>query len=164
MCPTSRCGAYVEPVTRGIGEVLDLSARGESFGLGYFKGNQRTRRTPYAQAAREQVAAGLEKFGGKPFIVTRRNNVKVKSLHQPIGTLTAQGGGHHYLACPTADMSVDGCAYRPLTIREKARCQGFPDGHVFAGTESDQRLQVGNAVPVNVAAWLARRVKAVLPH
>ncbi|MET7487104.1 DNA cytosine methyltransferase [Streptomyces sp. NPDC005538] len=164
VCPNSRCGAHVEPVTRGIGEALDLSVRGEPFGLGYFKGKQRVTRTSYSPKAREQVAAGLEKFGGKPFIVTRRNNVKVKSLDQPIGTLTAQGGGHHYLARPTADMSVDGCEYRALTIKEKARCQGFPDHHIFAGTEADKRLQVGNAVPVIVAAWLARRVKAVLPH
>ncbi|MFD6312024.1 DNA cytosine methyltransferase [Streptomyces nigra] len=64
---------------------------------------------------------------------------------------------------PTADLRIDECEYRPLT-REKARAQGFPDHHIFAGEEDDLRLQVGNAVPVPVAAWLARRVKAVLPH
>ncbi|MFF9808398.1 hypothetical protein ACF1G5_25340 [Streptomyces coeruleorubidus] len=119
VCPNSRCGAHVEPVTRGIGEALDLSVRGEPFGLGYFKGKQRVTRTPYSPTAREQVAAGLEKFGGKPFIVTRRNNVKVKSLDQPIGTLTAQGGGHHYLACPTSSPSRR-YTRRPARPRTKA--------------------------------------------
>ncbi|MFF1678781.1 DNA cytosine methyltransferase [Streptomyces sp. NPDC058256] len=164
VCPDRRCGARVEPVTRGIGDVIDPTVRGNRFGDGYFKGNQRTTRTPYKPRTRDRVAAGLEMFRGKPFIVTLRRNCSASSLDEPIGTLSAQGGGHHYLARPTAHLSIDECEYRPLTIREKARCQGFPDDHEFAGTEEDQRLQVGNAVPVNVAFWLAQRVKAVLPH
>ncbi|WP_225636757.1 DNA cytosine methyltransferase [Streptomyces solaniscabiei] len=163
VCPDHRCGARVEPVTRGIGDVIDPTVPGDRFGDGYFKGKQRATRTPYGQATRDRVAAGLERFRGKPFIVTLRNHCSASSLDEPIGTLSAQGGGHHYLVRPTTDLTVDECEYRPLTIREKARCQGFPDDHEFAGTETDQRLQVGNAVPVNVAFWLAQRVKAVLP-
>lgn len=164
VCPDRRCGARVEPLTRGIGDVIDPAVSGDRFGDGYFKGKQRTTRTAYEQATRDRVAAGLEWYRGKPFIVTLRNHCSATSLDDPIGTLSAQGGGHHYLVRPTADLTVDECEYRPLTIREKARCQGFPDDHEFAGTEKDQRLQVGNAVPVNVAFWLAQRVKAVLPH
>ncbi|WP_440581052.1 DNA cytosine methyltransferase [Streptomyces sp. PT19] len=163
VCPSSRCGAYVEPVTRGIGDVIDPSVRGDRFGDGWFDHFKRAH-VPYVQATRDRVATGLERYRGKPFIVTLRNNCSASSLDEPIGTLTAKGGGHHYLVRPTSDLSIDECEYRPLTIREKARAQGFPDDHIFAGDEEDQRLQVGNAVPVNVAAWLARRVKAVLPH
>ena len=40
---------------------------------------------------------------------------------------------------------------RPLTPREAARLQGFPDDFVFVGTRQDIRHQIGNAVPVPLA-------------
>lgn len=45
---------------------------------------------------------------------------------------------------------------RPLTVREYARIQSFPDSWEFSGTLSDMYRQIGNAVPVE----LARRVGA----
>lgn len=37
---------------------------------------------------------------------------------------------------------------RPLSVRECARIQGFPDDWYFSGSMSRQYLQIGNAVPV----------------
>ena len=43
---------------------------------------------------------------------------------------------------------------RPFTTREYARIQTFPDDWKFAGTQTSIYKQIGNAVPVNMAARL----------
>lgn len=48
---------------------------------------------------------------------------------------------------------------RPLTVREYARIQTFPDDYVFHGSVSQQYKQIGNAVPVNLAYYLALEIK-----
>jgi DNA (cytosine-5)-methyltransferase 1 len=40
---------------------------------------------------------------------------------------------------------------RPLTPREAARLQGFPDSFIFLGTRADIRSMIGNAVPPPLA-------------
>jgi DNA (cytosine-5)-methyltransferase 1 len=44
---------------------------------------------------------------------------------------------------------------RPLSVRECARLQGFPDTWEFAGAMNQQYMQIGNAVPVHLAKAVA---------
>jgi DNA (cytosine-5)-methyltransferase 1 len=78
--------------------------------------------------------------------VYRRINRK-----EPAKTLIAAGGGgtwgYHY---PKP---------RPLTNRERARLQTFPDSFVFEGSNAEVRRQIGNAVPPLAAGIIARELK-----
>ncbi|MGD9689149.1 MAG: DNA cytosine methyltransferase [Phycisphaerales bacterium] len=53
-------------------------------------------------------------------------------------------------------------AHRPITHREAARLQGFPDDFVFEGKRIEVGIQIGNAVPPQLAEAIARHVKEVL--
>lgn len=64
--------------------------------------------------------------------------------HEPSLTLT----------CAPAQNQTERChpdETRPLTVREYARIQTFPDDWVFQGSMNQQYKQIGNAVPVNLA-------------
>lgn len=47
---------------------------------------------------------------------------------------------------------------RPLTPREAARLQGFPDEVIFKGTRQDIRRQIGNAVPPPLAKVIGEAI------
>ena len=47
---------------------------------------------------------------------------------------------------------------RPFTVRENARCQCFPDDWMFCGSVGQQYKQVGNAVPVQLAYEVAKKI------
>lgn len=48
---------------------------------------------------------------------------------------------------------------RPLTIREAARIQTFPDEFFFSGNDSQKIQQIGNAIPPVFAQTLAEHIK-----
>lgn len=71
------------------------------------------------------------------------------SLDEPSLTLT----------CSPCQKQTERChplETRPLSVREYARIQTFPDNWVFKGSMSDKYKQIGNAVPVNLA-WAVGR-------
>ncbi len=51
---------------------------------------------------------------------------------------------------------------RPLTPREGARLQGFPDWFKFFGTRADWRRQIGNAVPPPLATAIGKSLKEAM--
>jgi len=58
------------------------------------------------------------------------------------------------LTCAPAQNQTERChpdETRPLTVREYARIQTFPDDWEFVGSLAAQYKQIGNAVPVNLA-------------
>ncbi|MEU0074127.1 DNA cytosine methyltransferase [Streptomyces sp. NPDC006332] len=157
ICPNRRCGhREVVPLTRPIGDVLDLSAPTRRFGDG--KAGKKFR--PYAATTRAKVELGLRRFEGKPFLVILRNHSTVQSLDEAAPAFTAEGNHHMYVE--PAGATLDDCRVRMFTNREKARGQGFPDSHQFAGTSTEVNRQIGNAFPPPSARWLAERVREVL--
>lgn len=53
-------------------------------------------------------------------------------------------------------------AHRPITHREAARLQTFPDDFVFEGSKIEIAKQIGNAVPPRLAETVARTVRRML--
>ncbi|MBO4659477.1 MAG: DNA (cytosine-5-)-methyltransferase [Prevotella sp.] len=69
------------------------------------------------------------------------------------------------LTCAPAQKQTERChplETRPLTVREYARIQTFPDEWCFVGNLADQYKQIGNAVPVNLAYAIGRSLIRLL--
>lgn len=63
------------------------------------------------------------------------------------------------LTCAPAQKQTERChptETRPLSVREYARIQTFPDEWRFCGPLSAQYKQIGNAVPVNLSWAIGR--------
>jgi DNA (cytosine-5)-methyltransferase 1 len=69
------------------------------------------------------------------------------------------------LTCSPAQKQTERChpeETRPLTIREYARVQTFPDNWEFTGPITAQYKQIGNAVPVNLGYAVGRSLVNLL--
>ncbi|HLB57064.1 MAG TPA: DNA cytosine methyltransferase [Coxiellaceae bacterium] len=69
------------------------------------------------------------------------------------------------LTCAPAQKQTERChpeETRPLTVREYARIQTFPDDWTFEGSQSSVYKQIGNAVPVNFAQAIGRSIIKLL--
>lgn len=96
------------------------------------------------EAVQKEYMGGSFYLGGGKTGMARR-----LSMDEPALTLT----------CSPAQKQTERChplQTRPLTVREYARVQTFPDEWRFMGNMSAQYKQIGNAVPVNLAFAMGR--------
>ncbi|MEK6658963.1 MAG: DNA (cytosine-5-)-methyltransferase, partial [Campylobacterota bacterium] len=63
------------------------------------------------------------------------------------------------LSTPSSSRCIHPKAPRPLTTREGARIQCFPDDYIFYGSRSSKNLQIGNAVPTFLSIVLKNAIK-----
>lgn len=92
---------------------------------------------------------GMAAGGGKRGIARRL------SMDEPCLTLTTS-------PCQKQTERCHPIETRPLSVREYARIQTFPDTYVFCGGMANQYKQIGNAVPVNLAKAMAQQIRAFL--
>lgn len=97
----------------------------------------------------EEYAPYAGKSGGSTGIAKRL------SWDEPCPTLLTSPKGKTTARCHP-DHS------RPLTIREYARIQTFPDAWLFSGSLTSAYRQIGNAVPVNLAFYIGSSLQKVL--
>ena len=95
------------------------------------------------EVQKSYMGASFNLGGGKTGMARRL------SMDEPSLTLT----------CAPAQKQTERChpiETRPLTVREYARIQTFPDEWKFVGNLTSQYKQIGNAVPVNLAWAIGR--------
>lgn len=99
----------------------------------------------FKKRANRRVADGMptEKRGGAP------SGLKRLIASEPCLTIT--GAATRELIHHSED--------RPLTIREAARIQTFPDDFLFFGNSSQKIQQIGNAIPPMLAEIFASHIR-----
>jgi len=95
---------------------------------------------------REAMGASYAAGGGKTGFFRRL------AWDQPAPTITGRANRKASAICHPNDV-------RPLSVRECARVQGFPDDWQFSGSMSQKYLQIGNAVPVALGYAVAAAIK-----
>ena len=106
---------------------------------------ERLQHESFKKRANRRVADGMptEKRGGAP------SGLKRLYVNEPCLTIT--GASTRELIHPEAN--------RPLTIRECARIQTFPDSFVFKGNATQKIQQIGNAIPPMLARIFAEHIR-----
>lgn len=101
--------------------------------------------------------AVAEEYMGKAYHSSggRRGYAKRLSWSEPSPTLTTSPSQKQTERCHPTET-------RPLTVREYARIQSFPDDWEFVGTLSQQYKQIGNAVPVELAKRVGQKLYETL--
>lgn len=98
-----------------------------------------------------------KKYLGKSFYAGGGKTGMAKRLSWDEPSLT--------LTCSPVQKQTERChpdQTRPLTVREYARIQSFPDEWAFSGSTTNNYRQIGNAVPVNLARAVGLSIVACL--
>ncbi|NUP36369.1 MAG: DNA cytosine methyltransferase [Streptomyces sp.] len=82
----------------------------------------------------------------------------------PLHTIATRESAGVVLAADTTppQLAVEDCYFRMLSPREHLRAQRFTDDYTVLGHGGEQTKQAGNAVPANVAQWIATALLEVL--
>ncbi|MCI0611219.1 MAG: DNA cytosine methyltransferase [Anaerolineae bacterium] len=99
----------------------------------------------FKRRSNRRVKDGMpsEKRGGAP------SGIKRLIYDEP--SLTITGASTREFIHPVED--------RPLTIRECARIQTFPDSFIYEGNDAEKIQQIGNAIPPLLARIFAEHIK-----
>ena len=85
---------------------------------------------------------------------------------RPLHALSTKDSGALLQAAdPAPDLSavaVEDAWFRMIQPREQLSAQRFPTSYVVTGNKGEQTMQAGNAVSVNVAHWIGRRLLTAL--
>lgn len=97
---------------------------------------------------KEAMGGAYESGGGKVGFYRRL------SFSEPSPTLVTSPSQKATLLCHPREL-------RPLSVREYARIQGFPDNWVFKGSMANCYKQIGNAVPIPLGEAIGEMLKSV---
>ena len=97
------------------------------------------------ETAREAMGKAYDLGGGKTGFLRRLSNAK------PAPTLVTSPIMPATLICHPTEL-------RPLSVKEYARVQQFPDTWQFSGRIADIYKQIGNAVPVGLGYMAALQI------
>jgi len=95
------------------------------------------------------IGAAFKSWGGRSGFLRRL------SWCEPAPTITSNPKTRATMLCHPTEI-------RPLSVRECARLQQFPDDWQFAGSLSAQYRQVGNATPVGLGEAVGRAIMKAL--
>jgi len=94
---------------------------------------------------KDAIGGAYESWGGRSGFLRRL------AWDKPAPTITS---------CPTAraTMLCHPTEIRPLSVRECARIQQFPDGWQFVGHTAQQYKQIGNATPIAIGVAIGKEI------
>lgn len=132
----------------------ELNGQDNALTEALLKGQSDTRMTIYDYLGTE---FGIEYYYRHPRSYARRG---IFSIYEPSPTVRGVNrpippNYHVHAGDATHDLSK----VRPLTTLERARIQTFPKTFRFNGRKTDLEQTIGNAVPVELASYVARTLK-----
>ncbi|HBC86545.1 MAG TPA: DNA (cytosine-5-)-methyltransferase [Lentisphaeria bacterium] len=112
--------------------------------LSLLKEGQNWRDLPL-EMQREALGGAYESTGGRVGFYRRL------TLKKPSPTVSTSPIQKSTCLCHPTEL-------RPLSVKEYARIQQFPDEWIFSGTTSDKYRQIGNAVPIGLGYVIGKTV------
>ena len=97
----------------------------------------------------EAIGGAYKSWGGRGGFLRRL------SWSQPSPTLTTNPDGKATMLCHPTEC-------RPLSVKEYARLQQFPDWWEFSGSLSQQYIQIGNAVPIGLGKTIGQAIQTLI--